>query len=103
MIRLFISYCVIFLFALTMSACSDQPEALAKAEQFMEIVPDSALHVLSKMNPDLLPISSDKALYGLLVFQALDKNYKTLQPDTLILFCNSILNDSSIIFCIFCQ
>ena len=84
MFRLFISYSIVIFFALGFNSCSNQPEALIKAEQLMETAPDSALHILQNIPLDVLQNPSHKALYGLLMFQALDKNYMTLQPDTLI-------------------
>ena len=85
-IRLFIHNSIILFLALVMSTCSRQPADLVKAEQLMETAPDSALHILQNIPPDVLQNPSDKALHGLLMFQALDKNYMTLQPDTLINF-----------------
>ncbi|MDD4968254.1 MAG: tetratricopeptide repeat protein [Paludibacter sp.] len=53
----------------------------------MESDPDSALHILQHMHTDkLMMSSSDRALYGLILFQALDKNSKPLQPDSVINF-----------------
>ncbi|MFA6582246.1 MAG: tetratricopeptide repeat protein, partial [Paludibacter sp.] len=56
------------------------------AEQVMETAPDSALHLLQRMHIDHSMSSSDRALYGLLYFQALDKNNLPLKPDSLINF-----------------
>ncbi|MDR3651856.1 MAG: tetratricopeptide repeat protein [Paludibacter sp.] len=51
----------------------------------METAPDSALHILQHMHADNLTLTSgDRALYGLLMIQALDKNNKPLKPDSLI-------------------
>lgn len=51
----------------------------------MESDPDSALHILQHMHTNnIMMSSSDRAFYGLLYFQALDKNKLTLQPDSLI-------------------
>ena len=86
MFRLHILHSIILLFALCLSACTDQPKELISAGKFMETAPDSALHILQNIQPELLQNPSHKALYGLLMFQALDKNYMTLQPDTLINF-----------------
>jgi tetratricopeptide (TPR) repeat protein len=61
------------------------PNEIKTAERIMETDPDSALHILQHMHTDKLMItSSDRALYGLLLFQALDKNNKPLKPDSVI-------------------
>jgi len=52
----------------------------------MEAHPDSALHILQKLRPEKYSSNANKALYGILLFQALDKNYMSLQPDSLIDF-----------------
>ncbi|HJV76908.1 MAG TPA: hypothetical protein VJ602_00900 [Paludibacter sp.] len=52
----------------------------------MESKPDSALKILQNVKPRDLKFDSNRALYGLLVFQALDNNHKPLQPDSLIEF-----------------
>jgi tetratricopeptide (TPR) repeat protein len=61
------------------------PNEIKTAERIMESDPDSALHILQHMHTDkLMMSSSDRALYGLLLFQALDKNNKPLKPDSVI-------------------
>lgn len=63
------------------------PNEIKTAERIMESDPDSALHILQHMHTEkLMMTSSDRALYGLLYFNALDKNKLTLQPDSLINF-----------------
>jgi tetratricopeptide (TPR) repeat protein len=52
----------------------------------MEEHPDSALHILQKLPPKKYNSDANRALYGILLFQALDKNYMSLQPDSLIKF-----------------
>ena len=52
----------------------------------MESHPDSALHLLQKHQPNKFNVVADKALFGLLYFQALDKNNLVLAPDSLISF-----------------
>jgi len=65
--------------------CSLMPNEMKTAERIMETDPDSALHILQHMHTDKLMLSSsDRALYGLLLFQALDKNSKPLKPDSVI-------------------
>ena len=68
-----------------MYGCSLMPNEIKTAERIMESNPDSALHILQHMHTNKLMLtSSDRALYGLLYFQALDNNKMTLQPDSLI-------------------
>lgn len=63
------------------------PNEIKTAERLMESDPDSALHILQHMHTEkLMMTSSDRALYGLLLFQALDKNSKPLEPDSVINF-----------------
>jgi len=62
----------------------------------METNPDSALRILERIRTsNIMMSSSDRALYGLLYFQALDKNSKPLQPDSLITFSLNYYQNSS--------
>ena len=72
------------LFSLILLGCSFSPNEIKLAERIMETSPDSALHILKRVQPDKYLSNSDRALYGLLLFQALDKNSKPLQPDSVI-------------------
>jgi len=70
-----------------MYSCSLMPNEIKTAERIMESDPDSALHILQHIHTDkLMMSSSDRALYGLLLFQALEKNSKPLKPDSVINF-----------------
>ena len=71
---------------LSFASCSFTPNELKIAEQVMEAHPDSALHILQKLHPEKYSSNANKALYGILLFKALDKNYMSLQPDSLIDF-----------------
>ena len=73
-------------FYLWLVGCSVVPNELNNAERMMETHPDFALRILKSMKPDQTKSESNRALYGLLLFQALDKNYKPLQPDSIIDF-----------------
>ncbi len=75
-----------FIIILLLSACNQTPKELKQAEQLMETRPDSALSVLQKINPINLKSPSHRSLYGLLYFEALDKENKPLEPDSLIDF-----------------
>ena len=74
------------LFCLIFIGCSFTPNELKVAERIMESNPDSALHILQHINPQKYKSDSHKALYGLLLFQALENNEMTLQPDSLLNF-----------------
>jgi len=50
----------------------------------MESAPDSALHILQKVNPHKLYTHSTKALYALLMSQALDRNDIKTESDSII-------------------
>jgi len=52
----------------------------------MDEHPDSALHILQKLPPEKYNSDANRALYGIILFQALDKNYMPLQPDSIIDF-----------------
>ncbi|MBV5282753.1 MAG: tetratricopeptide repeat protein [Paludibacter sp.] len=79
--RIFIPY-IFLLFV----GCSLLPNKMKTAEQLMETSPDSALHLLRQIKPNQSLSSADQALYGLLLFEALDKKYLPLQPDSAINF-----------------
>lgn len=83
------------LFFLILLGCSFSPNEIKLAERIMEISPDSALHILKRIQPDKYLSNSDRALYGLLLFQALDKNSKPLQPDSVINYSLSYYQDSN--------
>jgi tetratricopeptide (TPR) repeat protein len=80
-INLFLS-----VFCLLLLGCSFTTNELKIAEQLIESKPDSALKILQNINPQNLESDSNRALYGLLMFQALDKSNKPLQPDSVISF-----------------
>lgn len=67
-------------------SCSKERGELLLVEQIIESAPDSALTILQEMQDVDRFTPAEKALYGLLMFQALDKNYLELQPDSLINF-----------------
>jgi tetratricopeptide (TPR) repeat protein len=59
---------------------------LKHAKQLLDTAPDSALIILQHFQPLESLTDADRALYGILLFQALDKNNLTLQPDSTINF-----------------
>lgn len=79
--RIFIPFlCLLF------TGCSFTTNDLKIAEQLLETAPDSALMMLQRIQPTTSLREADRALYGILLFQALDKNNQTLQPDSTINF-----------------
>ena len=62
-----------------------------QAEAVMQEYPDSALALLTAINPDELTTDRGRAMHALLLSQAYDKNYIDLTDDSLItigrLFC----------------
>ncbi|MHB9142393.1 MAG: tetratricopeptide repeat protein [Paludibacter sp.] len=82
----FLTRLLIAAFCLCLPGCSTTPPTLKIAEEVMETAPDSALHILKQLHANEFHFDSDRALYGLLLFQALDKNSLALQPDSLINF-----------------
>lgn len=83
-ITLYIIIATLFAFGLT--GCSDTPNELKTVEQIIENHPDSALHILQKLHPEKYSTYANRALYGLLLFKALDKNDLPLQPLSLLDF-----------------
>ena len=69
-----------------LTGCSLMPNEMKTAERIMDSNPDSALHILQRMHPNQSILDADRALYGILLFQALDKSNKPLQPDSVINF-----------------
>ena len=76
----FLAFCILFV------SCSYIPNELKTVERIIEEHPDSALHILQKLPKEKYNYNANRALYGLLLFQALDKNYMSMQPDSLIDF-----------------
>ncbi len=62
------------------------PDELKTAGQLVETAPDSALHILRQMPPYKYKSGENRALYGLLMVQALNSKYLPLKPDSLLDF-----------------
>jgi DNA-binding CsgD family transcriptional regulator len=82
--KLSVRFTLSILLCLTLFSCSQTSGKLNIAEQLMATAPDSALHILQKLKPNLFTIHSDRALYALLMSQALDKNDIKVESDSLI-------------------
>jgi len=74
------------LLCLSLAACSLMPNELKQTESLIETAPDSALHILQHLTPDKYTSDESRALYGLLMIQALDKKLLPLKPDSLLDF-----------------
>lgn len=75
-------FCVILLNSCHFEQIRD-PD-LFRAEQCMQLHPDSAFALLDRMTPPDISNESDRALYNLLYVQAKDKMYKRHRSDSLI-------------------
>ena len=93
MVRYF--YCFfISLFCLFNFSCTPVLPELKTAEQLMETAPDSALHILQKLNGKTINGSYNHALYALLLSQALDKNDIKLETDSIITIATDYFDES---------
>lgn len=78
---------LLYILALALASCSPTSSVeltLDSAESVMEAHPDSALSLLESIRKDDLRSERLRALYGLLMTQALDKNYVDVTSDSLI-------------------
>jgi len=66
--------------------CTTVPDELKIAERIMDAHPDSALNILQHLKPEKYNLKSNRALYGLLLFQSFEKKDMNNQPDTMIDF-----------------
>jgi len=82
----FTLYKVVPLLFILLTGCSLLPNELKDAETVLKTDPDSALNILNKIRPSNFVSDGEKALYGLLYFEALDKSKQALKPDSLINF-----------------
>jgi len=77
-------FLICFLLCILLYSCSEVPNGLKTADRLMESYPDSALGILKRIHPTKLYTTSNKALYALLMSQALDKNDIKLETDSII-------------------
>ena len=82
----FFQFCFFLLLGFMLYSCSGQPAELKTAEKLIETAPDSALHILRHLSPDKYKADKNRALYGLLMIQALDRKHLPLKPDSLLDF-----------------
>ncbi len=77
------SICLLYICYLFVG-CSTEPHELKIAEQIVETYPDSALNILQHLKPEKYSSPADHALYGLLLFHALERADQKMQPVSLI-------------------
>ena len=80
-VSIVIVFCV-FIFA----GCSFFAGEIKTAERLIETAPDSALQILRNVTYDKSLSAAERANYGLLLFEALDKTYQPLKPDSVLNF-----------------
>jgi len=85
---------ILLIICLTLFSCSHVPPQLTTAGQLMETHPDSALHVLQQLQVSNISGSYNKALYALLMSQALDKNEINIESDSLTSIATNYFDDS---------
>ena len=77
---------VFFILNIGFVACSLMPDELKTAEQLIETAPDSALNILQHMPPGSYTSDKSRALYGLLMSEALERKKLPGKPDSLLDF-----------------
>ena len=83
-LRIILSFLTIHLIS-----CTPKPDGrLAEAERLVEMYPDSALMILNSIDEKSLSKEGDRALYGLLLTEALDES--RLKPDADSLITSSV-------------
>ncbi|MEI8272177.1 MAG: hypothetical protein WCG08_06105 [Paludibacter sp.] len=81
------SYISVFLFlSLVLACCTNPPNELQKAESLVETKPDSALQILRHLSSNKYKSTENKALYLLLMTEALDRRKLPMLPDSLLDF-----------------
>lgn len=86
-LRLLFAACVVMPLACVVGGCSGDGDArrlLDRAEVLMEEHPDSALAAVDSIDPGVLHSDCDRARYALLTTQAMVKNYRPVESDSLI-------------------
>ena len=77
----------LFLFlSIVITSCSKPSEELTRAEFLIESKPDSALQILRNLSPNKYKSPENKALYGLLMIEALDRLKLPISSDSLLDF-----------------
>ncbi len=84
-----------FFLIVILTSCQQTSQKLRLAEEIIETQPDSALKILREIDFQNEKSDRNKALYGILMFKALDKNYLSLTPDSLINFSIKFYQDKN--------
>ena len=71
--------------SILITSCTNSPNELQKAESLIENKPDSALKILKNLSPNKYKSPENKALYGLVMIEALDR-LKLPLPDSVLEF-----------------
>jgi len=85
---------LLILISLNFINCTHTSLKLETAEKLMQTSPDSSLHILKKLNLKLFSSRHDKALYALLMSQALDKTNFEEESDSLISIATKYFDDT---------
>lgn len=93
-----ITICFLSLLMLFSCSGSETEKTLRHADAVMEEYPDSALMLLELIEPDRLKGKSEKALYSLLLTQAMIKNGHIITNDSLISVAFSYFDEHGSIF-----
>ncbi len=73
-------------FSIVITNCTQPTSELLKAESLIENKADSALYILQQLSPKKYQSEENRALYGLLMTEALDRLKLPLQPNSLLDF-----------------
>lgn len=88
-------FSILLILLVSCSSTSPANRALDTAETIMDQHPDSALSILNRIDPSELVSDKSRALYSLLITQALDKNYIDVNSDSTINTAVSYFEKSS--------
>jgi tetratricopeptide (TPR) repeat protein len=77
---------ILCLLTIILSGCSLLPDDIKTAEKLLKSRPDSSLKILKNIHRINSLSNSDRALYGILMFQAMEKTSDKLGADSLINF-----------------
>lgn len=73
-------FSILLILLVSCSSTTPADRVLDTAETIMDQHPDSALSILNRIDPSELVSDKSRALYSLLITQALDKNYIDSTP-----------------------
>jgi hypothetical protein len=94
MLKTLLRYIYILSVLVGIHACSGSPQELITAERLMETAPDSALHILQNLSGNKLHGRYNRAMYALLMTQALNKKDSVADNDSLISLSTDYFDES---------